>query len=184
MWVFSITAWALDWTDDQAFKKTFNLSWQHYNPLGYAHLNLRTDQQLGFIQQLGLGHYFDAWDIGLRIDGNRISQGDGFKMGYLLSKKLFDKYHLAFRYQPLDHSREYMFHGKITDSLWLRLSYNSYGGNWDVGGRWRPAGLCSLSMSANDRQDDWAIMTGLQVTFYSGKRREVKYRKEKPIVWE
>ncbi len=175
---------AFDLNDDQAFKKTISFNWRHYDPIGYASFNLRTDNQLEIVKSVGAGHYFDLIDAGLHVTANRQMEDEPWKIGYRLHKKLFNVWNLTFSYQPITNSKFYGLSGYLTDSLFINLGYSSLRDNLYLGGRWRLTDSVRWYMRGTESQDEWTATTGLNVSFYTGKRatRKAKLR-EKETEW-
>ena len=94
---------------DSAWRKTVSITWQHYEPLGHLDFSLRTDNQLRSIRSFGAGHYFDRWDFGLSLSGNRSTEEERYKLGYSMVKKFLDNYTFAVNYQPVGNELRYAF---------------------------------------------------------------------------
>lgn len=177
-------SWAIDWQDEQAFKKTINLSWIHYQGLGHLDFNLRTDHQLREIRQIGLGHWFDQFKFGLYMSTNKPVPNNSYELGYKLRKDfLEDRYTILFSYQPLTNDKRYYFTGQITDNLYLQVAYSTYTENWNIGGIWKIRDNLNFNAQATERQDTWEFFTGLNITFTSGNRKVKKAPVTKEIQW-
>ena len=181
-----LAAWSIVWGfDSEEWSKTINFNWRHYDPIGHASFSLRTDNEFHYLKSFGLGHYFDSIGTGLHLTGNRRFETDSYEFGYSLTKDFLDgDYSLHLRYEPLWNEFIYGLNAKITNGLYVRLSYSDYRKNLDISGSYRVSDTTNLFVSSSESETGRSYYTGLNVSFQSGSHVPRRKKRERPIIWQ
>jgi len=177
--------WASDLDKKDRWQQTINLNWNHYDPIGFATFNLRSDNQLRYVKSFGAGHYFDSLQTGIHLTANRYFESDPWEIGYRLYKNWSNRrFTTSISYQPVFDDYVFSFNGRITKDLYTSISYSTYNQNLNIGGSWKLTDNIRWYAYSNNDQNEWSALSGLNISFSSGNQnRNKSYKREKAIEW-